>query len=238
VKTIADWSLLNDTERKQVQSLAEETLFARCGEDSAVLESLIRDQCAAADVARAAVWEKCQSDVGYLRSVVRSSVATLHESQILAFLETSLGRREVARRLGFDPWDPVRERQLILSHRFVNSRRQKAVLIAGALPFVLMGLFPPILRQQITIGQWFIVPEDRVESQEFVGYRFLFAVEKSVRNEGRGPDLPGLQYYVRGHETRYAIALGRLLAQWAVLLLVVACLTVVLRDRRSFAQRM
>jgi hypothetical protein len=83
-------------------------LLERSQTDPAFLQAIIQDHFSKAEVAKAAVWEKCHEDAGYLRSVLRSYLPSLHEAQILAILEESLGRPILSKRLGFDPLDPAR----------------------------------------------------------------------------------------------------------------------------------
>jgi hypothetical protein len=221
---------LTEAERQKIGSLASDVVRERCRKDSQFLLSIVAKYVGEAQLAQEAVLEQCKNDPEHLGAVVNDYLSGQNAFAQVRLLEDCLGQSGVVGRLGFDPFDPERERAYKRASRFVNNERQMAVLLLGVVVMALMCLFPPWKKNDWRTQWAFLIWSSHVENSEFAGYHFAFA-------EMPGPPsfsaLDGQQRH-----TTYSWHVGLLLLQWLIWSLVIAGLCIALRDRKTFEQRL
>lgn len=221
---------VTEAERQKIASLASDVIRERCRKDSQFLVSIVAKYVGEAELAQRAVLEQCKKDPEHLGAVVNDYLSGQSASVQVGLLDDCLGQSGVVGCLGFNPFDPERERAYKRASSFVNNKRQVAVLLLGVMGLALMGLFPP-WKKNIWKTEWaFLIWSSHVEHSEFVGYHFAFAKMPGPSSYSALSPPPG--------NTTYNWALGLLLAQWLVWSLVIVALCIALRDRKPFEEHL
>jgi len=223
---------VTEAELARLTSLASELTCRRCIEDRYFLRKLVRDYLEDDRTDLDDVVERCGQDPEHLALVVRDHLATFSESELLELLRRIAGVCGAVERLGFDPFDPRREEARRLGRRFINCREQQIALALGAGLFFLMCLVPPwkMERWQKPSRDACVTlcPQaDRQVEVRFAGYHFAFT----------GPPAPEPPRPETGQYVVYHWYWEMQLLQWLGLAVVVVAACALLRDHRSFDER-
>ena len=232
---------VTERELSEIATLANEVTCARCRKEKKFLRHLVQAYLGDAEAAEEAVLERCDRDPAYLESVVKNYVASLDEHELLGVLRASAGVSVVVERLGFNPFDDRRRESHRLAHRFINCRNQWIVLAIGVGAFCLMCLFPPwqMVRWQrqawdpCRSGGPCPEPDKKVEVR-FIGYRFAFA-DAPIEAAGapQGPEVRENDWTYITYRWYWEMQL----LQWLGLFVAVILMGALLRDSRSFEER-
>jgi hypothetical protein len=221
-------------EFERVKSLATNATWEECRADDDYLLSMIRIRLGIRGPKAQLVFDRARKDPDHLDWLIQDHMDGLCETRVLDLLPRNRSGAQLAEDLGFDPFDPRRERAYRGASRFWNGKRQ-LVLAAGIVALLLTVLYPPWAKvtREDSPGHSPLGNSPRV-SREFIGYHYLIWRDKPLPPPRNRTDL-------RYPPVVYDYDLGILGLEWLGVSALVTVTCLVLRNKEyrpeAFAQQ-